>query len=29
MIEVGIMPYKQYFKGDWREEAREGNELFI
>lgn len=29
MIEVGITPYKQYFKGDWREEAEERNELLI
>lgn len=29
MIEVGIMRYKQYFKGDCREEARRRNESFI
>lgn len=29
MIEVGILPYKQYFKVDCREDARERNELFI
>lgn len=29
MIEVGIMPYKQYFKMDRREDAKERDELFI
>lgn len=29
MIEVGIMPYKQYFKTDCREDARGRDELFI
>lgn len=29
MIEVGLMPYKQDFKVDCREEARERDELFM
>lgn len=30
MIEVGVMPYKQYFKAGWREDAgaREGFSSF-
>lgn len=28
MIEVGIMPFKQYFKVECREDARERNESF-
>ena len=29
MIEVGIMPYEEYFQIDCREEAGERDELFI